>query len=59
MTAQDRKAKLLDDIECEGFDYALVGYDDYHDVPDPTFIELYDNYLNARRKLQKHLGVSD
>lgn len=52
-----RKQELLEDIECEGFDYALNYYDDYHDVEDPIFIKLYDQYLQSRRELIDHLGV--
>lgn len=54
----NRKEKLLEDIECEGFDYALNHYDDYHDVDDPIFIELYDEYLSSRKALVDHLGIS-
>lgn len=53
------KQKMLEDIECEGFDYALNHYDDYSQVPDPIFQELYTQYINIRRQLQDHLGVSD
>lgn len=53
----NRKGQLLDDIECEGFDYALNHYDDYHDIDDPIFIKLYDDYLVARKTLIEHLGV--
>jgi hypothetical protein len=57
--ACNSKAKLLDDIEYEGFDYALVGYDDYSGVPDPIFQELYQAYLVARTQLKDHLGLKD
>lgn len=50
-------AKLIDDIMCEGFDYALNDYDDYSDIPDDKFQELYVNYLNARAALVDYLGV--
>jgi hypothetical protein len=55
----NRKEKLLQDIECKGFDYALNFYDDYYDVPDPKFQELYRGYLYARKVLQEYLGVED
>ncbi len=51
------KTKLLDDIECEGFDYALTGYDDYSDIPDEHFQELYKQYLKARSELVSFLGL--
>lgn len=50
-------AKLLEDIECEGFDYALVNYDDYSGIPDPKFQKLYAAFLKARQNLIDHLGV--
>lgn len=53
------KKKLLEDIECEGFEYALVHYDDYSGIPDPMFQERYTAYLTARKELQEYLGVED
>jgi len=55
----DTVGKLLEDIECEGFDYALVGYDDYSEIPDPHFQKLYRAYLTSRNELVKYLGVED
>lgn len=43
--------KLAEDIEYEGFDYALVHYDDYSGIPDSDFQEAYKNFINAREKL--------
>lgn len=55
--ACDSIAKLIEDIECEGFDYALVHYDDYSDIPNDDFQRLYRNYLSARDELVKFLGL--
>lgn len=57
--ACNSKEKLLEDIECEGFDYALNYYDDYSDIPDPIFQELYKQYLSVRKQLIEHIGVSE
>lgn len=51
------KAKLLEDIDCEGFSYAILHYDDYSAIPDEKFQELYRNYLAADKALREHLGV--
>jgi len=53
------KKKLLEDIECEGFEYALVHYDDYSEIPDQEFQKRYVAYLQARKELQEYLGVED
>lgn len=50
-------AKLIEDIECEGFDYALVHYDDYSEIPDTQFQSLYKAFLAARENLVNHLGL--
>jgi len=50
-------AKLLEDIECEGFDNALRYYDDYSEIPDEKFQELYKQYLETGKKLASYLGV--
>ena len=57
--ACNSKQKLLEDIQYEGFDYALNYYDDYSEIPDPLFQELYKQYLDVRRKLINHLGVEE
>lgn len=46
---------LLDKIESEGFDYALVEYGD--GIEDPTYQELRASYLAARETLADYLGV--
>ena len=51
------KQKLLEDIECEGFDYALTSYDDYSEIPDPIFQQLYKAFLESRAALVNHLGI--
>lgn len=53
------KEKLLEDIEYEGFYYAMTGYDDYSDIPDEKFQELYQKFLQADAALKIHLGVSN
>lgn len=55
--ACDSKAKLIEDIECEGFDYALIHYDDYSAIPDPEFQKLYAAFLKSRQNLIDHLGI--
>lgn len=51
------KQKLLEDIECEGFYNALVHYDDYTDIPDEKFQELYRLFLQVDKELHEHLGL--
>lgn len=51
----DTIAKLIEDIECEGFDNALVHYDDYSKIPDTQFQSLYKEYLCARENLVSYL----
>ena len=51
------KEKLLEDIDCEGFYYALVNYDDYSEIPDEKFQELYRLFLQVDKELHEHLGI--
>ena len=55
--ACDSLSRLMEDIESEGFDYALVHYDDYSDIPSDQFQQLYQGYLESRAKLIKFLGL--
>lgn len=57
MSDRNTKKQLLEDIEYEGFDYALNDYADYSGIPDPIFQELYKQYKESRSKLIEHLGV--
>lgn len=50
-------AKVIEDIECEGFDYALTSYDNYKNVECEEFQILYKAFLEARDKLANFLGV--
>lgn len=52
------KQKLLEDIENEGFYYALVHYDDYSEIPDEKFQELYRLFLQVDKELHEHLGIT-
>jgi hypothetical protein len=49
--------KLLEDIECEGFHDAIHHYDDYSQIPDQKFQELYQQCLKASKELAEYLGV--
>ena len=53
------KEKLLEDIENEGFAYAILHYDDYSNIPDEQFQELYRNYKAADKALRDHLGIPE
>lgn len=55
--ACNSKQKLIEDIECEGFFYALFHYDDYSEIPDPVFQQLYKQLLETAAALGAHLGV--
>lgn len=51
--------KLIEDIESEGFDYALAHYDDYSEIPSQEFQTRYKAYLQARHELIVFLGIED
>ncbi len=55
----DTIAKLIEDIECEGFDYALAHYDDYSEIPDVHFQKLYKEFLFARKSMVDYLRSLD
>lgn len=48
---------VVDDIDSEGFDYALIYFDDYSDVQDEKFQELYKQYKESRNALSNYLGI--
>lgn len=50
---------VIEDIEYEGFDYALIHYSDYSDVNDDKFQELYRQFKKARTDLAEYLRVDD
>ena len=50
---------VLDDIDQEGFDYALDGYENYKWVNDVRFQELKNKYLQAKEDLRNYIGVND
>lgn len=56
MTPEDKEL-LLDDIENEGFDYALTGYRDWSFIDDPVFQEKLKLYVDARTDLAEYIGV--
>lgn len=50
-------ADVVEDIEYEGFDYALIHYSNYDDVHDDKFQELYQQFKKARIALSEYLRV--
>lgn len=53
------KEYVLDAIDSEGFDYAFVDYSDFDDIEDEEFHKLRKEYIEARNKLAKYVGVED
>ena len=51
------KLKLLQDCENEGMLHALLNYDDYSEIDDPRFQELYLKYKQTTKRLYDHLGL--
>ena len=51
------RQKVQEDIEIEGFHYALCHYDSYDWVPDQSFQELLKRYREVVRELEEYLGV--
>ena len=47
-------SKMLEDIECEGLNYALIHYDKY-DIPNENFMKAYNAYLKADHEMKKVL----
>lgn len=45
--------------ENEGFDYAINHYSDYKEVTNKEFIDLKNQYEDARAKLMEFLGVDE
>ena len=50
---------LLDKIESEGFDYALIDYSDWKNIKDAKFQELIRQFRKARNDLKKYIGIDD
>ena len=50
---------VVEDIEYEGFDYALIHYSNYDDVHDEKFQELYQQFKKARKELAEYLRVDE
>ena len=49
---------VQDAIDSEGFDYALIGYNDWKGVEDNKFQTLYDDYKKSQKSLDKYVGDS-
>lgn len=47
---------VLEDIEIEGFDYAMVHYSNYEDVENKDFHDLRLEFLTARKALMDFLS---
>ena len=51
---------VLDDIDNEGFDYAMSGwYRSYEEIKDEKFQELFAKYKEVRKELTTYLGVDE
>jgi len=46
---------LAEAIEIDGYDYALMDYADWSDIPDPEFQHLYAAYKKAYEELRLFL----
>lgn len=46
---------VMDTIENEGFEYALVYYSSFKEVDDPVFHNLRETYINSRQELITYL----
>ena len=56
LSKKDKK-QLLEKIEWEGFEYALIFYSSWPEIKDPEFQHLLANYRNARAELAGYIGV--
>lgn len=52
-------AKVIEDIECEGFHYAFHHYSNYDDVEDERFQNLRKAYIKASEDLCSYLSQFD
>ena len=48
---------VLEDVECEGFEYAFLHYDDYKWVNDEEFQKRLSAFREARKKLAEYVGA--
>ena len=55
MTGKEFK-KVLDIIECEGFNYAFESYSDFSEIEDTKFHIYRLNYLKAVKALKEYIG---
>lgn len=46
-------------VECDGFDYAFAHGNSFKNVKDEKFHLLRAEFLRARKRLQKYIGVDD
>jgi len=51
----DDKGLILEAIECDGFDYAMVYYSDWSDIEDKQFSKLHSAFIDARDELGSYL----
>ncbi len=56
MSYQYTFKNVLDAVENEGFEYAMVHYADWSSVKDEKFQELYTAFLNAHNNLEDYLN---
>lgn len=56
MSEQYTFKNVLDAVENEGFEYAMVHYADWSSVKDEKFQELYTAFLNAHNNLEDYLN---
>lgn len=50
--------QIMDYIDKDGFEYAILDYTDYKDIKDKTFHTLRTQYAKAKEKLEKYLEKS-
>jgi hypothetical protein len=54
MKTEDKKM-VVEAIDGEGFDYAMIYYSDWKEVKDENFHTLRKQYINAKREIKKHI----
>lgn len=47
--------QLKNEIDKDGFDYAVIQYSDWDDINDEVFQKLRDQYITAADKLEKYI----
>jgi len=50
---------LTNIIDNEGFDYAFKHYSNFEQIEDEEFHSLRKQYLEAREKLEKYIGLEE